>query len=160
MIGWCRKTFKNKQNFKRATSFLVSTSFWESLPIADQQTFFFVFLHEPLMYFLTIFEYFSVTGRNKQYWTNSAIIQVMAWILAIWIPDWCVYNFGHDWKTVDDVFYYIYWHFEWRDIASVFTIHCKSCINLRIFEIKPYWIELTGNQSNWTVDTKFHFSIL
>ena len=36
-----------QQNSKWATSFWVSTSFWESLPIADQLTFFFVFLHEP-----------------------------------------------------------------------------------------------------------------
>ena len=44
------------------------------------------------------------------------------------------------------MFYYSYWHFEWRDIASVFNIHYKSCISSRIFEIKPYWIEL-----NWII---------
>ena len=40
---------RTKKNSKWATSFWVSTSFWESLPIADQQTFFFIFLHEPYM---------------------------------------------------------------------------------------------------------------
>ena len=37
---------KSWTNYKWATSVWVSTSSWESLPIADQQSFFFVFLHE------------------------------------------------------------------------------------------------------------------
>ena len=48
---------------------------------------------------------------------------------------------------VDDIFYYIYWHFEWHDIASGFNIQNKSCLNLRIFWnksilnlIELYWI--------------------
>ena len=47
MIDSC-KTHEEKYS-KWGARFWVLTSFWESLPIADQQTFFFIFLHEPYM---------------------------------------------------------------------------------------------------------------
>ena len=64
-----QKKNKKEQNSKWAPSVWVSTSFWESPPIADQQTFFFVFLREPYLslscawwkrYFLTHFQVFLI----------------------------------------------------------------------------------------------------
>ena len=68
----------------------MSTSFWESLPIADRQTFFFVFLHEPCMsllyawwkrYFFMILRYagskyttVSNTTCLTKYWKLLKII--------------------------------------------------------------------------------------
>ena len=60
------------------TKFQKVTSFWESLPIADQQTFFLVFLHKPLVclscawwkrYFFIMFFVIAhvFAGRNTQH---------------------------------------------------------------------------------------------
>ena len=62
-----RKKYKNTKIPNEQQSFKVSTSFWESLPITDQQTFFFIFLCKPLVclscawwkrYYLLIFKCF------------------------------------------------------------------------------------------------------
>ena len=47
--GSCNAHEEKQENSKWATSFWVSTSFRESLPIADQQSFFFIFLHVSYM---------------------------------------------------------------------------------------------------------------
>ena len=74
------KKNKKQQNSKWATSIWVSTSFWESLPIADQQTFFFVFLREPYMslscawwkrYFLLVFECIGACVHWSKYTTSN-----------------------------------------------------------------------------------------
>ena len=50
------------QNSKWVTSVWVSTSFWESLPIADQQTFFYIVHWEPLMCMMKKLLFYSVSS--------------------------------------------------------------------------------------------------
>ena len=72
MKGSWKKHNQKQQNSKWATSFWVSTSFWESLPIAAQQTFFFGFLHKPYMshawwkrYFFHDFQMFFIFSTMR-----------------------------------------------------------------------------------------------
>ena len=90
-----KKNNQKQQNFKWATSIWVSTGIWESLPITEQQTFFFVCLREPYVNllcawwkrkFLMIFDLvFFMIFKHANAWISmcSLVIIRNTWIILL-----------------------------------------------------------------------------